>query len=137
MDESLIDAVHRRAYGVCEYCRLPHWLHPGPFEVEHIIAVQHGGRTILGNLAYACLHCNRHKGPNLAGIDPMTRKLTPLFHPRRHKWEHHFRWVGPLLLGRTAIGRTTVVVLAMNALMRVAVRKELINEGLFPPKMGN
>src|SRR6516162_1934466 len=69
MDEALIEAVRRRAGAVCEYCRLPEAFHPGPFEVEHIIPSQHGGPTALGNLAYACLHCNRHKGPNLAGID--------------------------------------------------------------------
>jgi hypothetical protein len=44
----------------------------------------------------------------------VSRKLTKLFNPRRHKWERHFRWDGPYLVGRTAIGRTMVVVLAMN-----------------------
>jgi 5-methylcytosine-specific restriction endonuclease McrA len=96
MDEELIDAVRDRAGGVCEYCRLPSSLHPGPFEVEHVIARQHGGPTVPGNLAYACLHCNRHKGPNLAGIDRVTSRtrLIRLFNPRRHKWERHFRWAG-------------------------------------------
>jgi hypothetical protein len=135
MDEELIEAVRSRAGYACEYCRLPEALHPGPFEVEHIIARQHGGPTVLSNLAYSCLHCNRHKGPNLAGIDVATSrtKLVRLFNPRQHKWERHFRWDGPRLIGRTPIGRVTVHVLAMNDPVRVALRQELIDEGEFLP----
>jgi hypothetical protein len=134
MDESMVEAVRERAGHTCEYCRLPEDLHPGPFEVEHVIPQQHGGPTALSNLAYSCLHCNRHKGPNLAGIDKATSrtKLVRLFNPRRHKWERHFRWNGPELVGRTPIGRVTVYVLAMNDPVRVALRQELIEEGVFP-----
>jgi hypothetical protein len=135
MDESLIEAVRSRAGFACEYCRLPDDFHPGPFEVEHVIPQQHGGPSALGNLAYACLHRNRHKGPNLAGIDRVTSrtKLVRLFNPRRHKWDRHFRWDGPQLLGRTAIGRVTIYVLAVNDPVRVAVRQEFLDEGVFPP----
>ena len=89
----------------------------------------------MPNLAFACLHCNRHKGPNLGGIEHagVSRQLISLFHPRRHKWSRHFRWEGPLLVGRTPIGRVTIQVLAMNAPLRIALREELIAEGLFPP----
>jgi hypothetical protein len=134
MDASLIEAVRLRAGRACEYCRLPESLHPGPFETEHIIAKQHGGPTELWNLAYSCVHCNRHKGPNVSGIDKATSrtKLVRLFNPRRHKWDRHFRWEGPFLIGRTAIGRVTVHVLAINDPLRVALRQELIDEGLFP-----
>jgi hypothetical protein len=45
-----------------------------PFEVDHIIAEQHGGRTVAGNLAWSCFADNHHKGPNLAGIDPKSRR---------------------------------------------------------------
>lgn len=135
MDDSLAQEVQERAGGLCEYGRLPEAHHPGPFEVEHIIPKQHDGPTVLSNLAYSCLHCNRHKGPNLSGIDKAASrtKLVRLFHPRRHKWEKHFRWQGAVLVGRTPIGRVTVHVLAMNDPVRVALRQELIDEGLFPP----
>ena len=88
----------------------------------------------MANLAYACQRCNRHKGPNLAGIERSRGgpQLIALFHPRRHKWDRHFRWVGGLVVGRTPIGRVTVQVLAMNDPLRVALREELIAEGLFP-----
>jgi hypothetical protein len=103
-----------------------------PFPIDHIIARQHGGESVSSNLALSCLHCNCHKGPNIAGLDPKTRALTRLFHPRRHKWDRHFRWNGPRLVGRTPIGRTTVVVLALNDPDLVAVRMALIEEGRFP-----
>jgi hypothetical protein len=133
MDELLAAEVRKRAWHRCEYCRLPDTSHPGSFEIEHVISRQHGGSETFGNLAYACLRCNRHKGPNLAGIDRVTSrtKLVPLFNPRRHKWERHFRWDGPFLHGRTAIGRVTVMVLAMNDPLRVALREQLIKEGEF------
>jgi hypothetical protein len=134
MDSELARFVRDRAGFRCEYYHLPDNLHPGPFEFEHIIAEQHGGKTVIGNLVYACLHCNRHKGPNLAGIDRATSptRLVRLFHPRRHKWKHHFEWDGPVIVGRTSIGRVTVDVLAMNDPLRVALRAELIEEGAFP-----
>jgi hypothetical protein len=104
-----------------------------PFPIDHVIARQHGGRTEAANLAIACLHCNSHKGPNIAGLDPKTGKLTQLFHPRRHKWSRHFRFSGPLIFGRTAIGRTTVAVLALNDPNFVAVRLALLAESRWPP----
>jgi hypothetical protein len=77
--------------------------------------------------------CNSYKGPNIAGIDPVSRSIVPLFHPRRHKWARHFRWDGPILVGRTPIGRATVAVLEINEPYRVAARRLLIDEGVFPP----
>jgi hypothetical protein len=134
MDESLAEQVRRRANDACEYCRMAQVFYPTvPFPLDHIIALQHRGPTTLGNLALSCLHDNSHKGPNIAGIDPVTKKLTKLFNPRRHKWERHFRWNGPYLVGRTAVGRVTVAVLAMNDPAVVEVRAALLEEGLSPP----
>ena len=45
-----------------------------------------------GNLALACSHCNLHKGPNLAGIDPVGKKIEPLYHPRTQPWNDHFEF---------------------------------------------
>jgi HNH endonuclease len=134
MDELLAREVRERAGHACEYCRMPEaYYRTVPFPIDHIIARQHGGHTTLANLALSCLHDNSHKGPNIAGLDPRTRKVTKLFNPRRHKWDRHFRWNGPYLIGRTAIGRTTIVVLAMNDPNVIRVRRSLIEEGLFPP----
>jgi hypothetical protein len=105
-----------------------------PFEIDHVVAEQHGGKTIASNLALACFADNHHKGPNLAGIDPKTRRRTWLFNPRRHRWARHFRWDGPILVGRTAVGRTTIAVLGINLAHRVRHRAQLIAEGVFPPE---
>jgi hypothetical protein len=133
MDEALADLVRRRAGHCCEYCRLPQAFSSTPFQIDHIIAEQHGGTTTASNLALACLADNNHKGPNLAGIDPSSGKKVWLFNPRRHKWTRHFRWEGPVLVGRTPVGRATIVVLAINLPHRVAQREALIAEGVFPP----
>jgi hypothetical protein len=120
---------------MCEYCRLPESLYAGPFEIEHVIAKQHGGPTSLRNLAYACLRCNKKKGPNLSSIDRRTSRTTlvRVFNPRRRKWSAHFRWAGAVIVGRTAIGRVTVQLLAMNDPLRVALRQALMDEGWVLP----
>ena len=94
--------------------------------IDHIIARQHRGPTVVENLALACGRCNASKGPNLAGIDPETGQLTRLFHPRRDSWHEHFRWTGGALVGLTSVGRTTIEVLAINHPYRVAAREVLI-----------
>jgi hypothetical protein len=111
---------------------MPERLHPLPFEIDHIIAQQHGGETKPSNLAWACFSCNKHKGPNLSGIDPKTGKPVWLFNPREQKWSRHFRWKGLRIVGRTAVGRATAVVLSFNRPMRIAHRVELSKAGSFP-----
>jgi len=73
--------VRQRSASFCEYCGIPE---TGTFfghQVDHVIAEQHGGEAILENLAFACAQCNRFKGPNIASIDPDTRRMVPLFSP--------------------------------------------------------
>jgi hypothetical protein len=125
--------VRERARGACEYCRLPQAAHPWTFQVDHVIARQHGGKARPGNLALACGRCNRSKGPNIAGIDGETHEIVPLFHPRRDRWTEHFRWRGPRLVGLTPVGRATIRVLGINHPEAVKLRRELIAEGVFPP----
>lgn len=137
MNERLARAVRARAGDACEYCLLSTELYRGAFEIEHIIARQHLGPTVLGNLAYACAHCNKHKGSNLASIDRVTSRtrLVRLFDPRRHSWPFHFRFNGPLITGRTPIGRVTVHVLLMNDPIQTRVRAQLIRERAWPPDL--
>jgi hypothetical protein len=121
-----------RADHACEYCGMPQAYYRVPFHIDHIVARQHGGKTESTNLALACLHCNSHKGPNIAGIDPETGRLTRLFHPRCDRWAAHFAWAEAVLVGLTPEGRATVAVLAINDPDFVAVREALIEEGVFP-----
>ncbi|HEV3263271.1 MAG TPA: HNH endonuclease signature motif containing protein [Gemmataceae bacterium] len=133
MEPGLVDLVWQRAQSRCEYCQLPQTYSRLPFEIDHIIACKHGGQTRPSNLALSCFYCNSFKGSNISGLDPRGRALTGLFHPRRHKWRRHFRWDGPILVGRTPVGRTTVAVLLINLDLRVAHRQELIDGGVFLP----
>jgi hypothetical protein len=94
--------------------------------IEHILARQHGGTDDLDNLALACHRCNLCKGPNLSGLDPLTMRLVPLFHPRRDKWDEHFTLAGAAIEGISATGRTTVHVLAVNDARRVELRTQIL-----------
>src|ERR1700677_2762027 len=95
--------VRQLAQDRCEYCHLPASVYPLPFHADHIVARQHGGQTVLENLALACLHCHRHQGPNIAGTDSDTGEIVRLFHPRSDRWNDHFEWAGAALTGRTTI----------------------------------
>jgi hypothetical protein len=131
MNRKLEREVRRRARDRCEYCHLPEWASEIKHVADHIIAQQHHGPTTDKNLALCCGRCNQHKGPNLSGIDPATGRITALFNPRKHRWEDHFRWRGPVLVGRTPTGRATIDVLAINAPDRVATRQAVIDGGNF------
>ena len=124
--------VRVRGGSRCEYCRLPDWMEmAGPFHVEHVRARQHGGGDDVANLAWACSRCNRHKGTNLAGVDPDSNEIVALFNPRRERWEAHFELVGAQIRGRTAGGRATAWLLQMNAERRVELRAQLVRQGLW------
>lgn len=131
MKRVLLAELRRLAGARCDYCRMPDSLDPLPFQIDHVIAQQHGGATVPENLAWSCLHCNKRKGPNIAGIDPESGVLAALFHPRRQEWSRHFYWNGSILHGRTRSARATIAVLGINEPDFVAHRAELMDEGVF------
>jgi hypothetical protein len=115
---------------------MPQYCEPDlPFQIDHIIARKHAGPTNADNLALACFHCNNHKGPNLAGIDPDgdPKETVRLVRPRQDIWNEHFQWNGSVLMGRTPIGRATIFCLGINLPHRTTLRSVLIEEGVFPP----
>jgi hypothetical protein len=134
MNRALERLVWRRARERCEYCQIPQAFDDTPFQIDHVIAISHGGPTRAKNLCLACFACNNAKGQNLSGIDRKTGKVVPLFNPRSQTWKRHFRWSGPRLVGRTAAGRATVGTLRINLNHRVAHRRMLIVEGVIPPQ---
>lgn len=101
------------------------------FHVDHIIAKQHVDELTddPGGLAWACSECNFHKGPNLASIDPQSRKHVVLFHPRNDDWHEHFEVENGIIVGLTAVGRATARLLNINAPRLVRLRRELIELG--------
>jgi hypothetical protein len=130
MDRQTRETVIKRAGNCCEYCLRPQA--PTPyitFHIEHIFAQQHVLDNSLENLALACPDCNFHKGPNLATIDPLTRKIKNLFHPRLDRWSDHFFFEGTILRHRTEIGRATIWLLQMNSDARLELRRELMDAG--------
>ena len=108
---ALRQVVTARAGERCEYC-LRHQDHrPESHQVDHIIALKHGGQTVRENLALACAVCNNNKGSDLATLD----------------------WTSAQIIGSTAIGQATVRLLRLNDPERVASRQILIEIGLYPP----
>jgi len=132
MDRDLEEQVWLRGKFRCEYCHFPHAFAEYPFHIDHIIAKKHRGSSSTENLALSCFFCSTCKGANIAGLDPLTTELTPLFHPRKDVWTDHFRWEGARLLGLTPVGRTTVEVLRINDAGALNVRNFLIGEAFYP-----
>jgi HNH endonuclease len=128
---SLRIRVAERAGNRCEYCRIRTSVSSVPFQLDHVIAEKHSGAKQFTNLAWACLHCNSFKGPNLAGVDHQTGEIVRLFNPQSDDWDDHFQWQGPVLIGRTAIARVTIDVLRISFQYRVALRESLMDEGAF------
>lgn len=135
MSKTLIPSALRtevieRAQGWCEYCHLPEEVGFAPYEIDHVIAEQHGGKTESDNLAYACMICNKRKGPNIASIAPDTGMIVPLYNPRKQKWEEHFqlRHDGTIM-GLTPEGRATASLLEFNSSERVQERRGLMKLG--------
>jgi hypothetical protein len=132
MSPALRQAVRQRAGERYEYCRLPDWLdYLDPFHVEHVLPRQHGGDDHPENLAWACSRCNHRKGTNLAAIGPDTGFQAALFDPRRDHWTDPFEFNAGWIYGRTATGRATVWLLAMNVPRREEVRRLLFKAGLW------
>ncbi|MEW6580955.1 MAG: HNH endonuclease signature motif containing protein [Chloroflexota bacterium] len=126
-------AVLARANRCCEYCLLSQDDAFLAHEVDHVIAEKHRGVTTLDNLCLSCFDCNRHKGSDIASVDPETGALTPLFDPRRDRWTDHFRLEGPRIVPRTAIGRVTEYLLRLNSDEQIMKRAALIALGRYPP----
>jgi 5-methylcytosine-specific restriction endonuclease McrA len=124
MDAASRAAVRTRAENRCEYCQRRQSTSPlVPLQIEHVIPRKNRGSDDADNLALACAECNLHKGSDLTGIDPDSGQVTPLFNPRRDRWEQHFEWDGLRIVGLSAVGRTTVELLQLNAPARLRVRK--------------
>ncbi|MEH1765851.1 HNH endonuclease [Nostoc sp.] len=124
--------VFQRASARCEYCQIHQSFSIYTHEVDHIIAVKHGGETTAENLALSCLSCNRHKGSDFATIDQFTQEIVPLFNPRRLVWDEHFYLENARIEGKTQIGQGTARLLQFNVPNRVLSRQLLISQGQYP-----
>jgi len=83
--------VIARADGRCEYCLVRQDDGAESHQVDHVIAIKHGGgETICEDLALACAIRDSNKGSDLASIDLVERVIVPLFSPRVQNWKDHF-----------------------------------------------
>ncbi|HKX32825.1 MAG TPA: HNH endonuclease [Blastocatellia bacterium] len=132
LPNALRQAVFERVKGRCEYCLIHEDDRPEAHQVDHVIALKHGGQTIIQNLALACAVCNNNKGSDLATLDLTTEALIPLFNPRKQSWSDHFEVSGAQIVGVTVIGMATIRLLRMNDPDRVLLRQVLRDAGLYP-----
>lgn len=126
--------VIERAQGCCEYCLIDQDDTNFAHQIDHLIAIKHGGQTVSENLALACVECNLRKGADLTAIDPMDGVIVPLFNPREQLWTEHFVLAGAHLIGQTQSGRTTAALLGLNDPARLLERQRLIAAGRYPPQ---
>ena len=125
--------VVERAVNCCEYCRIHQDLAASTHQVDHLIAEKHGGETSLDNWGLSCMACNLRKGSDVSSFDPQTGQLVLLFNPRISSWSDHFELVGPRIMGKSPVGRTTVEFLQLNRYERVIERAEFMRAGVYPP----
>lgn len=124
MDKATRDSVIERAGNCCEYCRLPQSAQPFvTFHVDHVVATQHRQDDSVDNLCLSCQSCNLRKGTNLTTIDLVTDEIVRVFDPRNDEWNDHFHVVDFVIVGKTAVGRATARLLAMNDPSRVELRQ--------------
>jgi 5-methylcytosine-specific restriction endonuclease McrA len=131
MTPALREQVRQRAADLCEYCGIPQACTTLPHEADHIRSQKHHGPTALDNLCWACALCNGFKGSDVAGHDPVTDELVPLFNPRKEVWQDHFAWNGSTLTGSTKSGRATIELLQINRHERIEHRRLLTLSGQF------
>ncbi len=121
----------------CCYCLSQEDVSGMSFTVDHIIPKSLGGETVTENLCLACWDCNLLKQSRIMGIDEKTGEEAALFHPRRQKWDEHFRWErdGLLIVGETPTGRATIIALRLNRPMLLRGRERWIAASWHPPKI--
>jgi HNH endonuclease len=128
---ALRQLVAERAYHVCEYCLVHELDVYHGCEVDHVISVKHGGLSVPGNLAYACFHCNRHKGTDLGSIGLRTGKFVAFFNPRSDRWKQHFYVNEARIDALTETGEVTSRMLEFNHPERLAFRRLLVAIGRY------
>lgn len=119
----------------CGYCLTSQTIVAIPMHIEHIIPLAVGGSTVIENLWLACPLCNGYKGSQTHAVDPETNERVALFNPRNQNWYEHFTWSndGTEIIGRTMVGKATVVALRLNNEYVVPSRRVWVAAGWHPP----
>lgn len=123
--------IAERANFRCEYYKIPPLPIQLKHEPDHILPLKHGGKNTLGNLAFACFNCNRHKGTDISGYDNLSGNLTALFNPRTQIWAEHFQMQNAESIPLTPEAQITVKILQLNATERIEQGQIFIDNGVF------
>jgi HNH endonuclease len=124
--------VAKRAEFRCEYCRIHSDDLFLSFEIDHIIALKHGGGNHPDNLAYACPHCNQHKGSDFATLLNDFNDIVRLFNPRIDHWFDHFEAINGEILAQTRIGEASIKIFRFNQPDLLIIRRLLTQAGRYP-----
>lgn len=136
ISKKLKEKISRQAKFRCGYCLRSEALTGMPMEFEHLTPLAIGGETTEENIWLACRRCNEFKGTQTHALDPKTNKEVLLFNPRTQNWNKHFYWNpdGTEIIGKTSIGRATIILLKLNEEIIVITRRLWVSVGWFPPK---
>jgi hypothetical protein len=130
---SLQAEVVLQAGNRCEFCRLSQLGQEATFHIDQVIPRAAAGPTTADNLALACVSCSLRKWAKQTAVDPDSGEEVPLFNSRTQSWEEHFCWDGVRVVPLTPTRRATVLSLAMNRPLIIAIREEETNRGRHPP----
>ena len=122
--------VAHRAHSICEYCLIHEEDTYFGCQVDHIISIKHGGKTVATNLAFACTFCNRFKGSDIGSLTLTSGTFTRFYNPRTDS----FKLDGVRIEPRSEIGEVTERILQLNAVDRLLERSILAEIDRFPPK---
>lgn len=134
---ALRQRVAEQARYRCGYCLSQEVVVGASMEMEHLFPRSLGGVTEEDNLWLACSACNEYKAVRTAAEDPESGLIVRLFNPRHQSWHDHFEWIdgGVFILGKTAIGRATLIALRLNRPSLVEARRIWIPAGWHPPEV--
>ena len=128
--DKIRDFVAKRANFRCEYCQIHNSDMFLAFEIDHIIPIKHEGKNDIENLAYACPHCNQHKGTDFATITK--GDIIPLYNPRKELWQDHFETENGEIIPKTQIGEATIKIFKFNKPDLLILRRILHEVGRYP-----
>ena len=129
--ETMRRQVSELANHKCEYCLIQESDTYFGCEIDHIISIKHGGKSLVENLAYACMICNRYKGSDLGSITE-EGILIRFYNPGTDYWNEHFSIQSNEIIPLTAIGVVTVKIFRFNEIARKVEREALQLIGHYP-----
>jgi hypothetical protein len=122
ISENMRQFVAQRANFCCEYCLISEIEVFYSFEIDHIISLKHGGKTLPDNLAFSCFPCNNSKGSDVGTVLLPILEFVRFFNQRMDKHNEHFDVENGVFYAKTSIGDATIKILNLNDIDRIIER---------------